>query len=126
MKLGNMTVPGSCERISPILSMVGNKWTALVVLVLSAGPKRYNQLRREVESISQRMLTVTLRGLERDGFVSRRVIAERNPPQVEYSLNDLGQSLVPLLFSLCQWSAEHVDMIEKNRRLFAKEESSAD
>ena len=93
MKLGNMSVPGDCGRISPILSTVGNKWTVLVILILSEGPKRYNQMRREIESISQRMLTVTLRGLERDGLVSRKVYADKTPPQVEYRLTELGESI---------------------------------
>ncbi len=115
MKLGNMSVPGDCARISPILSRIGDKWATLVILVLSERPKRYGVLRREIESISQRMLTVTLRALERDGLVSRRVLAEKNPPQVEYSLTELGESLIAPLFALCQWSALNVDAIERNR-----------
>ncbi|HEY0214690.1 MAG TPA: helix-turn-helix domain-containing protein [Paenirhodobacter sp.] len=111
-----MSVPGECSRISPILSRVGDKWTALVVLVLSERPKRYNQLRREVESISQRMLTVTLRGLERDGIVVRTVYADKNPPQVEYRLTPLGESLVPPLFALCHWSAVNCDIVEAHQR----------
>ncbi len=118
MKLGNMSVPGDCEQISPILSAVGNKWTVLVILILSEGPKRYNQMRREIESISQRMLTVTLRGLERDGLVWRRVRAERNPPQVEYGLTDLGRTLIAPLFALCHWSALNVDLIGANQRRY--------
>lgn len=118
MKLGNMSVPGDCGRISPVLSRVGDKWTALVILVLSAGPKRYNGLRREIESISQRMLTVTLRGLERDGLVDRRVFADRNPPQVEYGLTELGQTLIAPLFELCHWSAINCETIERNRQRY--------
>lgn len=118
MKLGNMSVPGDCEKISPTISKVGNKWTVLTILVLSEGPKRYNQMRREIESISQRMLTVTLRGLERDGMVSRRVIADRNPVAVEYSLTEMGRSLIPVLFALCHWSASNTDLIEQNQRRF--------
>ncbi|ADO42656.1 winged helix-turn-helix transcriptional regulator [Ketogulonicigenium vulgare] len=125
MKLGNMSVPGDCERISPILGIVGNKWTVLVVLVLSAGPLRYNQMRREIESISQRMLTVTLRGLERDGMVWRRVTGDRNLPQVEYGLTPLGHSLVQPLYTLCHWSAHHVDEIEASRRKFAAQDADA-
>ncbi|WP_116086501.1 helix-turn-helix domain-containing protein [Tropicimonas sp. IMCC34011] len=115
MKLGHMSVPGDCNRISPILSHVGNKWAALTVLVLSERPKRYNQLRREIETISQRMLTVTLRGLERDGLVAREVFAQKTPPQVEYSLTPLGQTLVEPLFALCQWSALNCAEIERNQ-----------
>lgn len=113
-----MSVPGDCERISPILSRVGDKWTALIILVLSEGPKRYNRLKREVESISQRMLTVTLRALERDGLVSRRVLADKNPPQVEYELTELGKTLIAPLFALCHWSAMNCDAIERNHRRY--------
>ena len=94
MRLGNMSVPGDCERISPILSRVGDKWTVLVILILAEQPKRFNQIRREVENISQRMLTMTLRGLEQDGLVARKVYADKNPPWVEYRLTALGQTLV--------------------------------
>lgn len=114
MKLGNMSVPGDCERISPILSRVGDKWTVLVILILSEEPKRYNQIRREVENISQRMLTMTLRALERDGLVIRTVYADKTPPWVEYRLTDLGQTLVAPLFTLCEWAATHCDTIEAN------------
>ncbi|MBB4209212.1 winged helix-turn-helix transcriptional regulator [Roseinatronobacter bogoriensis] len=109
-----MSVPGDCARISPILSRVGDKWTVLVVLILSERPKRYNQVRREVENISQRMLTMTLRGLERDGLVARQVYADKNPPWVEYRLTDLGQSLVEPLFALCEWAAKNCKTIEEN------------
>lgn len=116
MQLGNMSVPGDCQKISPILSRVGDKWTVLVVLILSEGPKRYNQMRREIESISQRMLTVTLRGLERDGMIARRVFTEKNPPQVEYSLTELGQSLIAPLFALCHWAALNADRVDLSRQ----------
>lgn len=111
-------MPGECERISPVLSRVGDKWAALVILVLSEGPKRYNRLRREIENISQRMLTVTLRGLERDGLVTRKVFAEKNPPQVEYSLTPLGQTLIEPLYALCHWSAINCSTIENNQRAY--------
>lgn len=120
MRLGNMSVPGDCARISPILSRVGDKWTVLVVLILSERPKRYNQIRREVENISQRMLTMTLRGLERDGLVARQVYADKNPPWVEYRLTDLGQSLVEPLFTLCEWAAKNCKTIEENAAKSAK------
>lgn len=118
MKLGHMSVPGDCNRISPILSQVGNKWAALTVLVLSEKPKRYNQLRREIETISQRMLTVTLRALERDGLVQREVFADKTPPQVEYRLTPLGETLVGPLFALCEWSALNCDDIERNQAAY--------
>ncbi|MDF0597692.1 winged helix-turn-helix transcriptional regulator [Psychromarinibacter halotolerans] len=118
-----MSVPGDCGRISPILSTVGNKWTVLVILILSEGPKRYNQMRREIESISQRMLTVTLRGLERDGLVSRKVYADKTPPQVEYRLTELGESLIAPLFGICHWSAVNADRIEGNQAAYDAEQA---
>lgn len=124
MKLGNMFVPGDCQQISPILSRVGDKWTVLVILILSEGPKRYNQMRREIESISQRMLTVTLRGLEKDGLVARQVFADKNPPQVEYRLTDLGTTLIAPLFTLCHWAASNTDRIDANRQEYERRNGS--
>ena len=82
-----------CEQISALLSRVGDKWTVLVVGVLGRGPMRFNALRRTVGDISQKMLSTTLRNLERDGFVTRTV-TPTNPPQVEYALTDLGRGLL--------------------------------
>ena len=82
-----------CEQISALLSRVGDKWTVLVVGSLGAGPMRFNALRRTVGDISQKMLSTTLRNLERDGFVTRTV-TPTNPPQVEYALTDLGCGLL--------------------------------
>ncbi|WP_254702251.1 MULTISPECIES: helix-turn-helix domain-containing protein [unclassified Roseivivax] len=100
-----------------MLSRVGNKWAALLILVMSERPKRFNDLRREVESISQRMLTQTLRGLERDGLVSRTVVPT-TPPQVTYALTPLGETLIEPLYALCLWSAENVDAVEAHQRDF--------
>ncbi|QFT61306.1 helix-turn-helix domain-containing protein [Roseivivax sp. THAF30] len=122
MRLGHLEVPGDCHEISPILSRVGNKWSALVVLVLTERPKRFNELRREIESISQKMLTTTLRALEEDGLVVRTV-KPTTPPQVEYALTHLGESLVEPLFALCDWSARNLETIAKNRAAFAKRQS---
>jgi DNA-binding HxlR family transcriptional regulator len=115
MRLGNMSVPGDCVRISPILSRIGDKWTVLIILILSEQPKRFNQIRREVENISQRMLTMTLRSLEQDGLVVRHVYTEKNPPWVEYRLTELGQTLIAPLFALCEWAAKNCDTIEETR-----------
>ena len=115
MRLGNIDVPVDCATISPILSRIGDKWVALVVLVLSEKPKRYNQIKREVESISQRMLTVTLRTLERDGMVVRRVHAAKSPPHVEYELTAMARTLVPTLISLCQWAGQNSAAIAANQ-----------
>src|ERR1051326_5333076 len=81
-----------CRTISTLLARIGDKWTVLVVQTLGEGSKRFNELRREIPSVSQRMLTLTLRNLERDGLVSRTVTPSI-PPRVDYALTDLGQSL---------------------------------
>ena len=81
----NLHVPEECRAVSEVLARIGDKWTVLVVTVLGDGPKRFNELRRGLGSISQRMLTLTLRGLERDGLVTRTVFPTI-PPRVDYEL----------------------------------------
>ncbi len=83
-----LSVPEDCRAVSEVLSRVGDKWTILVVSTLGDGPKRFNELRRSLGSISQRMLTLTLRGLERDGLVTRTVLPTI-PPRVDYQLTKL-------------------------------------
>jgi DNA-binding HxlR family transcriptional regulator len=90
---GNLHVPEDCRAVSEVLSRVGDKWTILVVVELGQGPRRFNEIRRALGSISQRMLTLTLRGLERDGLVTRTVFPTI-PPKVEYELTKLGRSLL--------------------------------
>src|ERR1700749_2635982 len=82
----------TCTPVREILARVGDKWSVLIVMLLSEGPKRVSQLRRSSDGISQRMLTLTLRGLERDGLVTRTVFPTA-PPRVDYALTELGQSL---------------------------------
>ena len=81
-----------CRTISTLLSRIGDKWTVLVVQTLGEGSKRFNELRREIPSVSQRMLTLTLRNLERDGLV-KRTVTPSIPPRVDYELTELGKSL---------------------------------
>src|SRR4051812_24772688 len=81
-----------CRMVSSVLARVGDKWSVLVVMSLGQGPKRFNELRRMIDGVSQRMLTLTLRGLERDGLVTRTVFPTI-PPRVDYELTDLGRSL---------------------------------
>src|SRR5579872_6324407 len=88
---GSLHVPEDCRAVSEVLSRVGDKWTVLVVTTLGDGPKRFNEIRRALGSISQRMLTLTLRGLERDGLVTRTVFPTV-PPRVDYDLTRLGRS----------------------------------
>ena len=112
-----------CEQISALLSRVGDKWTVLVVGVLGRGPVRFNALRRSVGDISQKMLSTTLRNLERDGFVTRTV-TPTNPPQVEYALTDLGSSLLEPVRALAEWTVANADRIEAARRAFAEATAS--
>ena len=99
-----------CRTISTLLSRIGDKWTVLVVQTLAEGPKRFNELRREIPTVSQRMLTLTLRNLERDGLVSRTVTPSI-PPRVDYELTELGRSLVGPLHGLELWALAHVEDI---------------
>lgn len=100
-----------------VLERIGDTWTVLVVLNLMTGPCRFNALRRQIGSVSQRMLTVTLRALERDGMVSRTVFAT-TPPQVQYALTPLGQSLAQVLESLNGWAHAHSGEVADARRRF--------
>lgn len=92
--------------VGDVLARVGDKWTVFVVQLLSDRPMRFNELKRAVDGISQRMLTLTLRGLERDGLVTRTVFPTV-PPRVDYELTDLGQTLIQMLRGLGEWAIEH-------------------
>lgn len=107
----------ACRAMRQVLDRVGERWSLLAVLALSRGPQRFNQLRRAVEGVSQRMLTLTLRRLERDGLVSRAVHPSV-PPQVEYALTALGRSLLPPVQSLLDWSLAHRDDMDAARARF--------
>ena len=103
--------------MSEVLARVGDKWTVLVVGTLGDGPKRFNELRRALGSISQRMLTLTLRALERDGLVTRTVFPTI-PPRVDYELTRLGHSLLDPVSSLSLWARQNRAAIEAARRQF--------
>ena len=114
---GNLHVPGDCRAVSEVLDRVGDKWSVLVVVMLGDGPKRFNQLRRSIATISQRMLTLTLRGLERDGLVTRTVFPTI-PPRVDYALTDLGRSLLGPVDALGRWARQHHAAIVRAREKF--------
>src|SRR5947199_4164053 len=114
---GNLHVPEDCRAVSEVLSRVGDKWTILVVGELGQGPRRFNEIRRALGSISQRMLTLTLRGLERDGLVTRTVFPTV-PPRVDYELTDLGRGLAQPVQALGQWAFAHLPEIEGARTNF--------
>ncbi|HTD04056.1 MULTISPECIES: helix-turn-helix domain-containing protein [Oxalobacteraceae] len=103
--------------IRDVLDRIGDAWSVLVITTLEPGPGRFNQLRRQVDGISQRMLTVTLRHLERDGLVSRTVIPS-TPPQVEYALTETGRSLCLPLKVLADWAGSHQTVIRGARRQY--------
>ena len=106
-----------CRTISTLLSRIGDKWTVLVVQTLGEGPKRFNELRREIPSVSQRMLTLTLRNLERDGLVNRTV-TPTIPPRVDYELTDLGRSLRKPVDALADWALANVGAIHQAQSKF--------
>ncbi|GIH97207.1 winged helix-turn-helix transcriptional regulator [Planobispora siamensis] len=100
-----------------ILDRIGDKWSMYVVFTLRGGPKRFTELKRAVEGISQRMLTVTLRGLERDGIV-RRTMYPVMPPHVEYELTPIGDKLVGTVSSFLGWVEDHFDEIDAARAAY--------
>ena len=106
-----------CRAVSAILARIGDKWSVLIVALLGGGPKRFNEIKRRVGGISQRMLTLTLRGLERDGLVTRTV-TPTNPPRVDYALTEVGRSLWQPVQALSNWAREHRVRIEAARRAF--------
>ena len=120
--LSNLHVPEDCRAVSEILARVGDKWTVLVVGVLGDGSKRFSEIRRALGSISQRMLTLTLRSLERDGLVTRTVFPTI-PPRVDYELTGLGRSLLKPVNGLGLWARQNRAAIEDARRRFDTAES---
>lgn len=106
-----------CPATREILTLVGDKWSVLVVVALSEGPVRFNELKRSLEGISQRVLTHTLRSLERDGLVSRRVFPTK-PPSVEYQLTALGRTLLEPVSALAIWAQSKRKAIQRARAAF--------
>ncbi len=113
----NLHVPEDCRAVSEVLSRVGDKWTILVVSELGNGPRRFNEIRRALGSISQRMLTLTLRGLERDGLVTRTVFPTV-PPRVDYELTKLGRSLLEPVSGIGLWARQNRAAIAEARQRF--------
>lgn len=108
-------IPPECPLIkNRILKTIGDKWTVLIIIALQKRTMRFNELKRAVGDISQQMLTLTLRQLERDGMVSRTV-HPTVPPQVEYTLTPLGHSLYEPVNYLGRWAKTHMAEIESNR-----------
>jgi DNA-binding HxlR family transcriptional regulator len=116
--------PANC-RAREILDRVGDKWSLNVIARLGPGTKRFTELKREIDGISQRMLTVTLRGLERDGLVSRKMYAVM-PPRVDYTLTEMGRTLLDTAVVLLCWAEDHLDEIEAARAAFDRRADEAE
>ena len=108
---------GSCRAVASVLARVGDKWSVFVIMMLIDGPQRFNELKRKIGGVSQRMLTLTLRGLERDGLVTRTVFPTI-PPRVEYELTKLGHSLLDPVSSLALWARQNRSGIAAARQRF--------
>lgn len=117
MKPGNTHDTETCRAVAEILARIGDKWTVYIVRLLAGGSMRFNEIRREVSAISQRMLSLTLRGLERDGLVTRTVTPSI-PPRVDYSLTPMGLTLIAPLQAVGEWAIINRDYVESSRQKF--------
>lgn len=106
-----------CPAVREVLNRVGDKWSVQIVALLGDGAMRFSELRRSIEGISQRMLTLTLRGLERDGLIERTVFPEI-PPRVEYELTRLGKTLLEPIQGLAEWAERYRTSIQDARAKF--------
>jgi DNA-binding HxlR family transcriptional regulator len=107
----------SCPAVREVLNRIGDKWSVLVVALLGDGPRRFSELRRSIEGISQRMLTLTLRGLERDGLLTRTLYPSV-PPRVDYALTKLGRTLLEPITTLTTWAEENRVAIQQARQRY--------
>jgi len=124
MKPGHNELVHACEPVRAVLSRIGDKWSMLIVITLADGPVRFNEIKRIIGSISQRMLTLTLRGMERDGMI-KRTVTPTTPPRVDYELTPLGRSLRDPIEILGRWAVEHHGQIESARKRFDKSRETA-
>jgi len=104
----------ACSQVTGVLARFGEKWSHIVIVLLSGGPRRFNQLKRQIPGVSQQMLARTLRSLERDGLIIRTVFPT-TPPQVEYTITGLGLSLSERVRALGEWALQHAEQIEAAR-----------
>ena len=118
-RTGAPSLDEHCVAVREVLNRVGDKWSVLVIVLLGDGTKRFSELKRMIEGISQRMLTLTVRGLERDGLVERTVYATV-PPRVEYALTPLGKTLIEPVTELARWAERHGREIQRARSAFDK------
>src|SRR5690348_14285234 len=106
-----------CPKVSQVLARIGEKWSVLIIIMLAEKARRFSELKRAIGGVSQRMLTLSLRGLERDGLVKRTVFPVV-PPRVEYELTQLGRSLVVPVSALGEWARAHLSEIDAAREAF--------
>lgn len=112
-----VSLGGSHCPVRDVLDKIGDKWSMLLVMTLAGGPRRFNELHRQVPDISQKMLTQTLRDLQRDGLVSRHVF-DTKPPSVEYRLTAMGQSLIVPFHHLIEWANTNFPQIDAARSAY--------
>ncbi len=117
MKPRHPKLTEDCQSVSEILARIGDKWTLLIVSRLGGGPKRFSELQRSIDGISQKMLTTTLRNIERDGFCTRTVYPTI-PPRVEYELTKLGRELLVPVKALAEWAISNRERLGAARREF--------
>lgn len=117
MSAGHTKITHDDCPVRDVLSRIGDKWSVLVVAVLRVGSMRFNDLRRSIDGISQRMLTLTLRGLERDGLV-KRTVTPTTPPRVDYALTRLGRTLLDPIMALADWAETNRTAIRSSRERF--------
>ena len=110
-------VAAQCDKVRGVLARTSDKWSVLIIMLLGEGPRRFNEIKRQVTGVSQRMLTLTLRGLERDGMVIRTVTPSL-PPRVDYELTEVGRSLLETVRALGAWAQAHIACIEAARAAF--------
>lgn len=111
------TSPADCERTKRMMSYVGSKWAPMILSSLARSPHRFGELKRALPGISQRMLTLVLREMERDGLVLRKV-TPTIPPRVDYSITELGEGLIGYMTALGRWSADHAAQIDAAHHVF--------
>jgi len=116
-------LPEECRAAGAVLSLVGDKWSVMIVIVLGSGTMRFTEIKRSIGGISQRMLTLTLRGLERDGLVTRTQF-ETIPPRVDYELTALGCSLRQIVEPLGAWARAHMNDMKRARESYDKRDET--
>lgn len=118
MRLGNVEVPlETCRLVGDILHHVGDKWSVLIIVLLRERSRRYSELEREIGTVSKKMLTSTLRNLERDGFVTRAV-TPTIPPRVDYALTELGREVMEPLETLARWALTNNERVMSARKTY--------